>query len=78
MTTAVIAPRMYSLDKHPDSEVTMTVRCMDGGCTWEPLPTTEPASAHVESELHTAETGHAVFTVSVEYIGLVTVTRADE
>ncbi|MFG3349241.1 hypothetical protein ACGF1Z_29810 [Streptomyces sp. NPDC048018] len=66
------------MDKHPSAEVTMTARCLDGECTWETQPTTEPASATVACESHTADTGHDVFTVALEYVALVTRTGGTE
>ncbi|MFF6788321.1 hypothetical protein ACFY9C_04525 [Streptomyces filamentosus] len=50
--------------------MTVTARCMDGGCTWEAEPA--PAERAVGCESHAAVTGHRTFAVRLEYIALVT------
>ncbi|MFB7353028.1 hypothetical protein [Streptomyces gardneri] len=62
----------------PESELTMTARCMDGGCTWESAPTPQPGTGAVGCAAHTAATGHATFAVRLEYIALVTTEAAGE
>ncbi|NML50911.1 hypothetical protein HHL19_20615 [Streptomyces sp. R302] len=63
---------VYPLRPHPgpESEVTVTACCMDGGCAWESEPV--PASAATGCEAHAAATGHRTFAVCLEYIALVT------
>lgn len=74
MTAApAVAVPVYRMVKHPgrESEVTMTARCLGGGCAWE----SEPTPADVPSggcEAHTVTTGHTVFAVTLEYVALVT------
>ncbi|WP_282693052.1 hypothetical protein [Streptomyces sp. CC208A] len=59
----------------PESEATVTARCLDGGgCAWETEPTNQAPAARLACETHTADTGHAVFAVVVEYVALVTAT----
>ncbi|MGY3340102.1 hypothetical protein ACVW0K_006201 [Streptomyces filamentosus] len=67
MTTPV-----HRLRTHPgaECEVTVTARCMDGGCMWEAEPA--PAERAVGCESHAAVTGHRTFAVRLEYIALVT------
>lgn len=55
----------------PESEVTTSAWCLDGGCTWEAVPTGRVPEARRACEGHTARTGHAVFAVRVEYVALV-------
>ncbi len=64
----------YRMGPHPgpESEVTMTARCMDGGCVWEAAPTPRPVDGAAGCAAHTAATGHGVFAVRLEYIALVT------
>ncbi|MFI6422578.1 hypothetical protein ACIBG6_34925 [Streptomyces sp. NPDC050842] len=82
MTTvaAVTAPPVYRLGRHPgpESELTMTARCMNGGCPWESEPTPRPGTGAVGCESHTAATGHTTFGVRLEYIALVTTEAAGE
>ncbi|WP_329619935.1 hypothetical protein OG357_04810 [Streptomyces sp. NBC_01255] len=80
MTTAaaVPAPPVYRMGRYPgqESELTMTARCMDGGCAWESEPTPQPGTRAVGCESHTAATGHITFAVRLEYIALVTTEAA--
>ncbi|NML50280.1 hypothetical protein HHL19_11460 [Streptomyces sp. R302] len=74
MTTApAVAVPVYRMAKHPgrESEVTLTARCLAGGCVWESEPTPDDASS-VGCESHTATTGHTTFAVTLEYVALVT------
>ncbi|MGW6390438.1 hypothetical protein ACWFR1_08005 [Streptomyces sp. NPDC055103] len=77
-TSAVTAVTIYRMDRHPgpESELTMTARCMDGGCAWESEPTSPPGSGAGGCESHTAATGHTTFAVRLEYIALVTTEAA--
>ncbi|MDV5149647.1 hypothetical protein R1T08_37430 [Streptomyces sp. SBC-4] len=80
MTTAaaVTVVPVYRLGRFPgpESELTMTARCMDGGCTWESEPTPRPGTGAVGCESHTAATGHTTFAVRLEYIAQVTTEAA--
>ncbi|MEU3605606.1 hypothetical protein AB0E83_09120 [Streptomyces sp. NPDC035033] len=83
MTTApaaVTAVPVYRVAPHPgpESEVTVTARCMDGGCGWESEPVPRPETGAADCAAHTAATGHAVFAVLVEYVALVTATFGGE
>lgn len=72
--SAVTVTPVYRMARHPgpESELTMTARCMDGGCAWEAEPTAWPGGGVSGCEAHTATTGHATFAVRMEYIALVT------
>ncbi|MEU3424150.1 hypothetical protein [Streptomyces gardneri] len=66
---------VYRMVRHggPESELTMTAHCMDGGCLWESEPTPQPGTGGaVGCEAHTAATGHTTFAVCLEFIALVT------
>ncbi|MEV6552867.1 hypothetical protein AB0M57_29790 [Streptomyces sp. NPDC051597] len=70
---------VYRLLRHPDSEVTMTARCMSGeGCWWELAATTDLDAAGVEILAHTAATGHGIFTRGVEDMAAVVLTNREE
>ncbi|MFG2902709.1 hypothetical protein ACGFZH_37230 [Streptomyces zaomyceticus] len=77
---AVSVATVYRMGRHPgpESEVTMTARCMDGGCAWESEPTPRPWSGAAGFASHTATTGHTTFAVRLEYIALVTTGAASE
>lgn len=72
-SAASVTP-VYRMVRHPgpECELTMTARCMDGGCAWESEPTPALGTGPLGCEAHTAGTGHATFAVRVEYIALVT------
>ncbi|MFD9562433.1 hypothetical protein [Streptomyces sp. NPDC059994] len=58
---------VYKVLRHPDSEVTMTARCMSGsGCRWELAPSPDLEAGAVALMSHTAETGHAIFARCLE------------
>ncbi|MFD9487786.1 hypothetical protein ACFWBX_28215 [Streptomyces sp. NPDC059991] len=58
---------VYKVLRHPDSEVTMTARCMSGsGCRWELAPSPDLEAGSVALMSHTAETGHAIFARCLE------------
>ncbi|MFD8010621.1 hypothetical protein [Streptomyces sp. NPDC058955] len=65
---------VYRMARHPgpESELTMTARCMDGGCAWESAPTPRPTAGAAGCVAHSAATGHGTFAVRLEYIALVT------
>ncbi|MFK8909937.1 hypothetical protein [Streptomyces sp. YS-3] len=70
---------VYRLLRHPDSEVTMTARCMSGeGCWWELAATTDLDAAGVEILAHTAATAHGVFTRRVEAMAVVVLANPGE
>lgn len=77
-TSAVTVAPVYRMVKHagPESELTMTARCLDGGCTWEPEPTPGPGTGAVGCAAHTAATGHTTFAVCLEYVAVVTTEAA--
>ncbi|PKV90085.1 hypothetical protein [Streptomyces sp. TLI_146] len=77
--TRVLRGVAYRLLRHPDSCLTMTARCMSGdGCGWELGATTDLDVGGVEILMHTAETGHAIFTRTLEDIACVALTRTQE
>ncbi|MFJ5708512.1 hypothetical protein [Streptomyces sp. NPDC093105] len=71
---------VYRMGRHPgpESELTMTARCMDGGCVWESEPTPQPVDGVAGCVTHTAATGHRTFAVCLEYIALVTTGAAGD
>ncbi|WP_405859669.1 hypothetical protein OG361_33905 [Streptomyces sp. NBC_00090] len=77
---AVTTVPVYRMGRYPgpESELTLSARCMDGGCPWESEPTPQPGTGAVGCESHTAATGHTTFAVRLEYIALVTTEAARE
>ncbi|MFE9569214.1 hypothetical protein ACFYMW_12050 [Streptomyces sp. NPDC006692] len=72
---------MYRVQRHPDSEVTLTARCMSGegaGCRWELDATTDLEAGGVAMMSHTADTGHAIFARTLEDMACVVLTNAQE
>ncbi|MFI1100963.1 hypothetical protein [Streptomyces melanogenes] len=70
---------VYKVLRHPDSEVTMTARCMSGGgCRWELVPTPDLGAGAVALMSHTAETGHAIFARCVEDMACVVLDNPQE
>ncbi|WP_369384178.1 hypothetical protein [Streptomyces sp. cg36] len=63
---------LYRLGRHPDSEVTLTARCISGdGCRWLLDATADLEAGGAALIEHTAATGHALFARSVEDVALV-------
>ncbi|WP_158942737.1 hypothetical protein [Streptomyces sp. ERV7] len=70
---------VYRLLRHPDSEVTLTARCMSGdGCGWELDATSDLDAGGVAVIEHTAATGHALFTRTVEDMACVVLNGRQE
>ncbi|WP_369383991.1 hypothetical protein [Streptomyces sp. cg36] len=66
---------VHRLLRHPDSEVTLTARCMSGdGCSWELDATSDLDDGGVAIIEHTAGTGHTLFARSVEDMACVVLT----
>ncbi|MFE2010520.1 hypothetical protein [Streptomyces sp. NPDC059491] len=72
--------RVYRMVRHPgpESELTVTSRCLDGGCAWEAEPAPLPGAGVAGCEAHTAATGHTTFAVRLEFVALVTAETAGE
>ncbi|MFD9566058.1 hypothetical protein [Streptomyces sp. NPDC059994] len=70
---------VYKVLRHPDSEVTLTARCMSGeGCGWELDATSDLDAGGVAIIEHTAETGHALFVRKVEDMACVVLNSSQE
>ncbi|WHM37441.1 hypothetical protein [Streptomyces sp. BPTC-684] len=70
---------VYRLLRHPDSEVTLTARCMSGdGCGWELEATGDLGAGGVAIMSHTARTGHAIFTRRLEDMACVVLASLQE
>ncbi|GAA0599765.1 hypothetical protein [Streptomyces crystallinus] len=60
---------VYKVLRHPDSEVTLSARCMsgaDGGCCWTLDATADLKTGSIAMIEHTAATGHAIFARTLE------------
>lgn len=70
---------VYRVLRHPDSEVTLTARCMSGdGCRWELDGTADLKAGGVAMIEHTAATGHTIFTRRREDVACVVPANAQE
>ncbi|MER6100287.1 hypothetical protein ABT154_31425 [Streptomyces sp. NPDC001728] len=61
----------HRITRHPDSEVTVTARCLNPDCTWEVEPTADVAKADVDCMVHKGATGHGIFARRYEDVAVV-------
>ncbi|MGP9017155.1 DUF7848 domain-containing protein [Streptomyces sp. BR1] len=71
MTRAVIRPVKHAIGTHPRGEVTVSARCLDGGCTWTLDATPDLKAADLAMMSHTGRTGHPTFARRYEDVALV-------
>ncbi|MEU5439085.1 hypothetical protein AB0G73_37945 [Streptomyces sp. NPDC020719] len=70
---------VYRLLRHPDSEVTLTARCLHGsGCPWTLDATSDLGAGSVAIMSHTADTGHTIVARRMEDVACVVLTNAQE
>ncbi|MFC8583164.1 hypothetical protein ACFUGD_01100 [Streptomyces sp. NPDC057217] len=74
---AVLRFVTHRIGRHPDSEVTVTARCLNPDCAWEVSPTADLAQADVDCMAHKGLTGHAIFARTFEDIAVVVPVEQD-
>lgn len=68
---AVITHVRHKVATHPQSEVTVTARCMSVGCSWTLAPTANLKAADEAMMTHTGLHGHPTFARTFEDVALV-------
>lgn len=68
---AVIRHVQHSIGTHPRGEVSVSARCLDGGCGWTLAATANLKAADVAMMSHTGRTGHPTFARTFEDVALV-------
>ncbi|MCC2278983.1 hypothetical protein LKL35_26660 [Streptomyces sp. ET3-23] len=61
----------HTIGTHPRGEITVTARCLDGGCTWTLAPTADLKAADMAMMTHTGLKGHPTFARTFEDVALV-------
>ncbi|MFE9121158.1 hypothetical protein [Streptomyces sp. NPDC007172] len=62
----------YRVSSHPDGGLSVSVYCLADRCSWSVLPTAEHEKASQEMLHHTADSGHALFSRTVQDMAVVT------
>ncbi|MEU8546432.1 hypothetical protein AB0C81_05430 [Streptomyces roseoverticillatus] len=68
---AVITHVYHKITSHPLGEVTVSVRCLHGTCTWELATTADLKAADMAMMTHTGLHGHPTFARTFEDVALV-------
>ncbi|GAA0377027.1 hypothetical protein GCM10010319_64490 [Streptomyces blastmyceticus] len=61
----------HTIGTHPRGEITVSARCLDGGCLWTLAATADLKAADLAMMAHTGRTGHPTFARTFEDVALV-------
>ncbi|WP_073757536.1 DUF7848 domain-containing protein [Streptomyces sp. CB02923] len=70
-TRSVIRAVQHAIGTHPRSDVTVSARCLAGGCLWTLAVTADLKAADLAAMAHTGRTGHPTFARTFEDVALV-------
>ncbi len=72
MTRSIIRPAVkHTIGTHPRGEISVSARCLDGGCGWTLEATADLKAADLAMMTHTGRTGHPTFARTYEDVALV-------
>ncbi|WP_052865615.1 DUF7848 domain-containing protein [Streptomyces niger] len=70
-TRSVIRAVKHAIGTHPRSKITVSARCMNGGCPWTLETTADLKAADLAMMTHTGRTGHPTFARTFKDVALV-------